>query len=483
MTINRKSSIAYGMGGAVFAVKEAAFTMFVLLFYTQVLGLSGTVTGIVLFLALLWDAVSDPMMGTWSDRFHSRWGRRHPFMLAGLLPLALGFVALFNPPQWAVQDSTWLAGWLLACSLWIRTAVTVFALPHLALAAEMTSDYHERSHLLGARVGCLFMMAIMLPALSMYFLFGETTGIDGRFVPENYIAYGWVSALAVIVAGLITIVGTWAYIEATRIEPSRMPNSAGLSGMMKDFFSTFSNMNFRNLLFYDLAASSSYGIAVTLNIILWTYYWELDATQTSIVMAVPVLLAVPAALITMAKIGRHWSKHKILRTSIILMLIDVIWIYPLRMLELIPENGHALVLALVVLQNFVFVYFFVLRNVASYSITADLTDEHEARSGKRQEGSFYSALAFTTKLASAIGPLYAGVVLDMIGLKEGLLPGDISQSMLTQLVLALAIVVIPLMLLAWYYTQKVSMSKEQLLEIQQSLKTQGVQTAADLERA
>jgi MFS family permease len=61
--------LSYGLGGAVYAVKEAAYIMFVLLFYTQVLGLSGTATGIVLSLSLLWDAVTDPMVGSWSDRY------------------------------------------------------------------------------------------------------------------------------------------------------------------------------------------------------------------------------------------------------------------------------------------------------------------------------------------------------------------------------------------------------------------------------
>ncbi len=80
MAVDRKSSISYGVGGVPYAIKESAYTMFVLLFYTQVLGLGGTETGVVLFLGLVWDAVTDPLMGSWSHRFISRWGRRHPFM-------------------------------------------------------------------------------------------------------------------------------------------------------------------------------------------------------------------------------------------------------------------------------------------------------------------------------------------------------------------------------------------------------------------
>ncbi|MDG0979422.1 MAG: MFS transporter, partial [Halieaceae bacterium] len=80
--VSIKTKWMYGAGGAVYAAKEAAYTMFVLLFYTQVLGLSGTLTGIVISISLLFDAVSDPLVGAWSDRLRSNLGRRRPFMIA-----------------------------------------------------------------------------------------------------------------------------------------------------------------------------------------------------------------------------------------------------------------------------------------------------------------------------------------------------------------------------------------------------------------
>ena len=110
--LSRRDRLLYGLGGAAPAVKEAAYTMFVLLFYTQVLGLGGTVTGLIIALSLIWDGISDPLVGSLSDRLHSRWGRRHPFMALSVLPLGLGFVGLFSPPQAVVENSTWLAGWL-----------------------------------------------------------------------------------------------------------------------------------------------------------------------------------------------------------------------------------------------------------------------------------------------------------------------------------------------------------------------------------
>ena len=93
-----RTRVSYGAGGAVSAVKEAAYTMFILLFYTQVLGLSGTATGLIIAVSLVWDGISDPLVGSLSDRLRSRHGRRHPFMALSILPLGLGFVGLFAPP-------------------------------------------------------------------------------------------------------------------------------------------------------------------------------------------------------------------------------------------------------------------------------------------------------------------------------------------------------------------------------------------------
>ena len=111
--VTLRNRAMYGIGGAVYAAKEAAYTMFVLLYFTQVLGLSGTLTGIVVAISLVWDAVSDPMVGAWSDRFRSSFGRRRPFMIAAVVPSGLGFVGLFAPPDWVVDSTTALACWLL----------------------------------------------------------------------------------------------------------------------------------------------------------------------------------------------------------------------------------------------------------------------------------------------------------------------------------------------------------------------------------
>ncbi len=461
--------LSYGLGGAVYAVKEGAYIMFVLLFYTQVLGLSGTATGLVLTISLLWDAVSDPMVGSWSDRFKSRWGRRHPFMIYSTIPLALGFVALFAPPETVLSSQLALAGWLLICSIWIRTALTFFAIPHNTLVAEITQDYHDRSDLLGQRTAFMFLTTLLLPSACLYFLFGETATGDGRFVAENYVTYGWLSAFAVFIAASACIAGTWKFIGHTQVDPDRTPSTPGLGGLWRDFLATFRNRNFRNVLYYDLGATASYGITVSLNIIFWTYFWELEAEKTGLVLATSVLIAVPCAIALLRTIGRRMPKHEIVKWSVAIMLLGLSWPYLLRFLNLIPENGHPAIFAILVAQNAIFMTFFILRIVAITSLTADLTDEHEVDSGLRQEGAFYSVLQFTSKLGGAAGPLYGGFALDFIGLEEGTRPGTVDQSILNGLVWAAAAGIVPMMLIAFFFTFRFSMTEKRLEQIQNQI--------------
>ena len=283
--VSLRTRFSYGLGGAMFSVKEAAYAVFVLLFYTQVLGLSGTAAGFALALAVVFDCLSDPVIGAWSDRLKSRWGRRHPFLLAGTLPMGFGFIGLFVVPDSVVASQTQLTLWLLFWSIWIRTTLSIFAIPHLALSAEMTSDYRERSKILGARLFYVFLCTVLIPAIALALLFNQEGGIDGRFVRENYPIYGWISCVLVWAIGLTTIWSTRQY--AVPHEPREGETTAtGVGDFFRDFMQTLKIRNFRQLLAFDVAASISYGILIALHMLANVYFWELDSQEKLYVLLI-----------------------------------------------------------------------------------------------------------------------------------------------------------------------------------------------------
>ena len=142
--------VFYAVGASGEAIKNAAFA-FLLIFYNQVLGLSGTATGAALTIALVADAIIDPAIGSWSDGMQTRFGRRHTLMGFAIIPLCLLVFGLFWPP--AGLSDTALFVWLTAFTVGTRAALAVFHVPYLSLGAELTQDYRERTQIAAARTG------------------------------------------------------------------------------------------------------------------------------------------------------------------------------------------------------------------------------------------------------------------------------------------------------------------------------------------
>jgi len=459
--------ILYGSGGAVYATKEAAYTMFVLLYFTQVLGLSGALTGLIISLSLLWDAVSDPLVGAWSDKWRSPMGRRRPFMIIAVFPAGIGFVGLFSPPQVIIDHPTYLASWLLFWSFWVRTAVTLFSIPHLAQSTDLTRDYNERSRVLGARMAVIFFASVILPAVALTTIFSEQAGVDGRFVATNYIYYGVMSCILVWITGSLSC--CLSTPEATKHHTT--------GGVIRSFLRTLGNRNFRALLAYDISATISYGVIVSLNMLAWIYYWEFSAEQISLILAGPSLVAIILVMLSLNTWLKRFEKAQIVRIALACMILDGAWLYPGRMLGLLPENGTSLVLWLNLLFMLIFMYFFLLRAIMSQSIAADIADEHDYHHGERQEGSFFAALNFSTKVASVLGPAYGGLVLDWIGLSRDTSPGEVAEPVLSGLATwYMAGAGVPL-LFAFAATLGITLTRVKLASMQAGLSTSDSQSA------
>jgi GPH family glycoside/pentoside/hexuronide:cation symporter len=460
----------YGAGGAVYAVKEAAYTMFVLLFYTQVLGLGGAITGAIISLSLLWDGISDPLVGVLSDRLRSRHGRRHPFMALSILPMGLGFLGLFAPPEAVVQDRTLLAAWLLFCSLWVRTFITTFTIPHLALSAEITRDYHERSQILGARLAFLFLFSVLLPALALALIFRGSEGLDGRFDAARYPLYGALSCAVVWLTASITTLGTRRHIRSS-VDAGTAPTSRGRPRqLLQDILRTLSNRAFRLVLGFEIASMTAYGTVATLNMLVWTYYWEFPAREVAVILAIPSLLAVALVMLTLGPLGRRFEKFQLMQLSVIGIILNCLWLYPLRMLDLLPPNGTALVFVLNFLFMLIFMYCFLLRAIQTQSIIADITDEHEFEHGLKQEGGFFAATNLVNKLASIFGPVYGGIALDVIGLSSQMRPGSVPQPVLDGLAWAFGLGTLPGFALALLLVLRLNLSRARVEDIQRQLR-------------
>ncbi len=457
--------LVYSAGVVNYALKDAAFAAFVLLYYKQVLGLSGTLTGLAIAISVIWDAISDPLVGAWSDKLHSRWGRRHPLMLASVIPLALSFVAMFSPPEAVLETQLELFCWLLGSVLLLRTALTFFMVPYLALGAEVSTDYHERTRLASARTNLGWFFGVLVPASALAFIFTSEQGLDGRFVDANYRSYGLLSALGVLVCSWICIRGTWRYIPSL----PRATTGSG-AGMWHDIASTFRNRNFRYVVILETVLGGMGGVVSTLLMVTYTYFWELDTLEISALLGGPPLLAVLIVTSSSGPVNRRFEKQQLLRLSCVLGALNLLWLTPLKLFGLLPDN-NSLVLALLFLNYTLGTTFTIWRTVSNHALLADIADEQDLATGQRQEGVMFAAAFFAAKFISGCGYLVAGPFLDLIGLQSGMMPGETPDSVFWGLGLIMGPGLGLMLAIPAWMAFKLDLSLAGQLKTQQALRT------------
>lgn len=439
--------LGYGAGGMAFSVKDVAFGTYVLFYYTQVVHLSGTLTGLVLLISTIWDAVTDPVVGSWSDNLRSKWGRRHPFMALGGIPLALIFLALFNPPmEWGEMGKFW---WFLACALGVRTFLTMFIIPHRSMPAELSKDYQERSSIISFASVQGWVNGTLLAFIVMRFFMVGAEGadgefIDGRLIYDNYTGYGVLSCILVALYTTISTVSTMKYIPQLRTAAADAKGFS-VSQIFRDFQWALGNRNFRILCIMMLTQSTAGGVGAALSLIMNTYFWELSTPQVAY-MSLYHMAATVFMFSLVAPMGRRFDKHRLIQASYIFGVVNGVWLIAARLLDIIPENGHALIYPLILVQTVIWAAFAFLGGLMMGSFTADIVDEQELKTGRRQEGVFYAVEAFSVKAVSGIGSLLGGFILDFVKFPSGVAPGTVPEDVLFRL----GVIYGPVLSVVWF---------------------------------
>ena len=263
---------AYGVGAAAYGIKNNGFDYFLLLFYGTVVGLEPGLVGLAILIALCFDAISDPLVGYWSDNTHARWGRRHPFIYASALPVALTYFLLWNPPDWG---QTGLFLYLTTMAVLIRTFITFFETPSSALMPELTADYDERTSMQSYRLffgwsGGNLMSVIMFGVL--------LTGPLGLRDRDAYATYGMVAALLIFASIMISALGTHHRIP-TLSRPVAIGERFSLARLFREMLETLGERSFIALFWANVFASIATGLAAGLGFLILSYFWGFSEAQ------------------------------------------------------------------------------------------------------------------------------------------------------------------------------------------------------------
>jgi Na+/melibiose symporter-like transporter len=421
---------AYGLGAAAFGIKDQGFNYLLLIFYNQVLGMPARDVGLAIFIALLIDAGIDLGIGQASDRTRSRWGRRHPWIYAAALPAALAYWALWNPP--AGISGAGLFWWLLVLAVLVRATISACEIPSASLVGELTSDYDERTRFLAWRYLLGWMGGIVAGVLAFGLFLAATpeqpVGVLNR---DGYRSYATFAATAMLVATLGSALLTHRYIPLLRPAPPR----AGAAEILGQARAALANRDFLSILCTGLFSAMATGVSTALNVYVNSYFWGLSTAQQSGLVLSSAAGAILATLFA-GRLGQRLGK----KTGAVVTFAGAIALSPLLILArqagLMPENGAAGLLPLLLLHTAVLVTLFVTAAILVTAMLTDTLEANEAATGQRSEGLYFGANFFIQKCVSGLGVLVSGLLIDWIGF-AAIAPGStLPPETATRLVIA-----------------------------------------------
>tara|TARA_B100000700_G_scaffold152169_1_gene168944 strand:+ start:2262 stop:3620 length:1359 start_codon:yes stop_codon:yes gene_type:complete len=389
------TTIAYGMPGLGAGYMYLLMSLYVMKFSTDVLLIAPAVMGVIFSISRIWDAVSDPIAGYLSDRTTFKFGRRRTWMLLSFIPISFGFLAVFSPPE-SMQGQS-LDLWMMIAILSFYSAITLFNVPHMALGAELSEDYHERTRLFGVRhIG--FTLGSILSLVSMSLLISEENSPTGdvRELASN-LAFFAVAAMSLMI-----------FFSVSRLKENPEFQNRVNKNPFKAFRDVWVNPHAKILIIVLFIENLGGAVIGVLTLYVTQYIVEAPAWAPLIIFAymLPSALSVPLWI----PLSRRFGKIRLWVFSLALTGISFGGIFIIPFLDSVTDRLIVMFIGAT------------LGGMAAGcggaigpSVKGDVIDYDEYLTGERKEGSYFAALNFVFKSATGIMLLVTGFVLQFSG--------------------------------------------------------------------
>ncbi|NMP15481.1 MFS transporter [Thalassotalea sp. Y01] len=456
------TKFSYGVGQISQGVKDTAFQSFVVFYFSQVLGMPAIMAGFAALIALLVDAITDPLMGDVSDNWHSKWGRRHPFMIAAVIPFPLSLFMLFSPPAGLDQQGLFL--WLVCWSIIVRVMLTLFNVPHNALGAELSKDYQERTKIVSYRtfLGYVGGISLSVIALNTFFKVTEQNPY-GMLNAQGYSQLGLLAAVIAFVAMVFCILGTKNTIAHLPKAPKDQ-KKVDFKRSFRAFAEALKLRPFRLIFIVQVLTMVAGGAGATFMLYIGSYFFALSPAEISLLTLTIVVGLVPATIIAPVlskKIDKMPSLVLCLLVATVFSFSPII----LRLLTVLPENGSPMIMPILFSTYVVGYSFFIAAGIIIGSMLADVADLHATTTRKRQEGIFFAANSFAQKATFGLGTLIAGIGLDVIAFPKQVDVSQVSAEALFDLGMIAGPVPMLIYLISAYIATKYDLNKTKHTEI------------------
>lgn len=423
-----KTRLLYGSGTIAFGIKDHGFNALLMLFYNQVVGLPAAWVGSAIMIAMIADALFDPLLGQYSDNVRTRWGRRHPFMYAAALPIALFYLLLWMPPEMARGAQF---AWLVATAILVRFSISLYEIPSTALLAEFTSDYDERTKLVAARFFFGVCGGIAMTVVTFgYFLQPTAAQPVGHLNAGGYVTYAWVAAAIMMLSVLISSLGTQK--EVLKRPPPPPAVKVPIGRMLREMLGVLVHPAYISILLASLFFAVASGLSLSLSVYFSTYFWELSASQIATVASTAVV-GILLAFVVVLPLSARFGKKPAAMLMFGLGLVSSVLPLALRLAGLFPGNGDPLLLWLLMAQFAFTMMTTIAGGILAVSMVADVTDQIQLETGRRSEGLLFSAATMVNKAISGMGIMLAGLLLAFVDFPDNAQPGQVDADALSGL--------------------------------------------------
>ena len=389
------TTIAYGMPGLGAGYMYLLMSLYVMKFSTDVLLIAPAVMGVIFSISRIWDAVSDPIAGYLSDRTTFKFGRRRTWMLISFIPISFGFLAVFSPPE-SMQGQS-LDLWMMIAILSFYSAITLLNVPHMALGAELSEDYHERTRLFGVRhIG--FTLGSILALVSMSLLISEENNPDGDVRQlAGSLAFYAIGAMSLMI-----------FFAVSKLKENPEFQNRVNKNPFKAFRDVWINPHAKILIIFLFIENLGGAVIGVLTLYVTQYIVEAPAWAPLIIFAymLPSALSVPLWI----PLSRRFGKIRLWVFSLAFTGISFGGIFIIPFLDSITDRLIVMFIGAA------------LGGMAAGcggaigpSVKGDVIDYDEYLTGERKEGSYFAALNFVFKSATGIMLLVTGFVLQFSG--------------------------------------------------------------------
>tara|TARA_Y100000389_G_scaffold48641_1_gene43943 strand:+ start:5041 stop:6396 length:1356 start_codon:yes stop_codon:yes gene_type:complete len=440
--LNLKTRLGYGIGDIAICLYWSGVGLYLLYFYTDVVGISPSLAGLIYGIGMFWDAITDPFMGYMAERTRTKWGVYRPYLLFGNIPLALSFILLFWVPP---LEGGALFFFLLFANLLHRTCFTLVSVPFSSLTPRITSDSQERTNLtgfrmLGAQTGTNLMALFAFPII--FWVGGEDESL------------GFV--VLACIAGL-TALGIHAITFLTVKEPS---NDQGIERVGGSLFEAARAIGKNGPFWLVFSATLIVGITTIFfgnNLIYYTKYaLNLHEYQGTILFTsgIVAFLSIPIWWMISNSIGKKLTW--LISSSITLIALLVFYLYEID-----------------TLTELLFLVAFIgfgsgAGGILFWSMLPDTIEYGEVHTGVRSESSLYGFMTFAQKGSIAFAIIILGIVLDFIGFQANEVQSEVTISNMKAIMTLIPSIGIALSLvIIYFYPIDAKMHKDLLRQLQE----------------